>query len=268
MSLSRNRLFFVVALLLVEVLAAGRAAASDVCDPGLRGNDASPMAYQMRGDRCEGIYKLEVNSTLLKIASIVERFEAFDSNLPENLKVEWSLPRGLAAEGARLRAMGLAQRSYYRMDTALPAKGTTFEWPLEILDRAELTKEDLGVYAWVPHPQPPDKDFTEIYLPLRIYQESRPPRRKMLEIAFLPEVKLKEAYVSVALVDAKAKRLAAPMMDKKPLEYGYYPAKTPVFFEISDLAATGYYQVDLLALDTIGGSMSYRFLLYFEEPRP
>lgn len=250
---------------LVLLLAVGRTKGGDFCDPGLHGNETSPMAYQMRGDRCEGIFKLEVNSTLLRIVSIVERFETFDTHLPENLKVEWGLPPALGSEPVRLRAIGLAQRSFYRMDTAVRTGNMTFEWPLEILDRVELTKEDLGIYAWVAHPHPPDKDFREIYLPLRIYQEARPPHRKALEVGFIPEVKLKEAYVSVVAVDASAKRLADPLIDKKPLEYGYYPAKTPVFFETPDLVKSGYYQVDLLALDTIGGSMTFRFLVYYQE---
>lgn len=244
------------------------AAAAAVCDPGLVGSESSPMAYQARGNRCEGIYKLEVNSELLRLVAITETFEPLDGEKPRDVSIEWSPPSELAAQELRIRAISLDHRSYYRMDSAPPAAAKLFAWPAEIPGRLGLDQESLGVRGFLAHPRPPEKDFAEIYLPLRLWQEERPPRRRSCEIAFVPEVKLKEAFVSVVPVDLDGRPRGAPLLDKQPLEYGYYPAKAPVFFEVSEFAGDGYYRIDLMALDSIGGSMSHRFLLYHEDPKP
>lgn len=243
-------------------------AAEEICDSGLVGSESSPLAYQLRGDRCEGIFKLEVNSELLRLVSITEIFEPIDGELPQDLQIEWSPPPELAAAKLRLRATSLEHRSFYRMDAAAVAAAKHFAWPAEIPGRLGLDQESLGIRGWIAHPRPPDQDFAEIYLPLRLWQQEKPPRRSSCEVAFVPEVKLKEAFVSLTPVELDGRQRGAPLLRNKPLEYGYYPAKTPVYFEISEFAGDGFYRVDLMALDSIGGSMSYRFLLYHEGKMP
>lgn len=257
----------VLAVLLGGAADTFEAAAEPFCDSGLVGSESSPMAYQMRGNRCEGIYKLEVNSELLRLVGVTESFTPIDGDAPQEVSIEWSPPPELSSQELRLRAISLDHRSYYRMDTAVPAAAHLFAWPAEIPGRLGLDQDSLGVRAFLQHPQPPDKDFAEIFLPLRLWQEKRPARRRSVEVAFVPEVKLKEAFLSVLPVDLAGKPRGAALVDKRPLEYGYYPAKTPLYFEIAEFDGSGFYRIDLMALDSIGGSMSYRFLLYYEESR-
>lgn len=235
--------------------------AEDFCDPGLLGSEASPMAYQLRGNRCEGIYKLEVNSDQLRLVSLVEHFEAFDSESPDDLLIEWKEPGGIAGR-LRILATSTLPRSYYRMDTAVEIGAGTFRWPTEILARTQLTREDLGLLGSVAHPQPPDPDFERIYLPLRVKQRQPAEATGIYAVALLPQVKLNEVYVTVLPVDLGVKNAGPPLLEKKPLEYGYYPAKAPVYFELPKLGDPGYYRVDLLAVDSTDRPMTYRFVLH------
>jgi hypothetical protein len=241
------------------------AAIAEICDPGLLGSDRSPIAYQLQGDRCEGIFKLEVNSELVRLVSLVESFEEFDTSQPENLAVEWSPP---PLPGAlRMRSAGLEERSFYRMDTEIAAGRRSYSWPLDILDRLDLTREKVGVLGWIAHTQSPDPDFDKVYLPLRLWQKTPAPRRGVYEVVFIPEVKLKEVFLTIVPAGLDARPAGRPLAENRPLEYGYYPAKTPVVFELEGLAASGYYQVGLTMLDTVGGSLTYRFLLFHEAPK-
>lgn len=235
--------------------------AQDLCDPGLLGSEESPMAYQLRGNRCEGIYKLEVNSDLLRLVSLVEVFEAFDPESPNDLEIDWKGPGGIAGR-LRILATSTAPRSYYRMDTVVEVSAGTFRWPTEILARTGLAREDLGVLGSIAHPRPPDPDFERIYLPLRIRQRLPVVATGIHAVALLPQVKLNEVYVSVVPIDLEVKSTGPPLLEKKPLEYGYYPAKAPVHFELPKLSHEGYYRVDLLAIDSTDRPMTYRFVLH------
>ena len=245
---------------------AGGVVADDYCDAGLEGNESSPSAYQDRGDRCEGIFKLEVNSAHLHLVSLVEVFDDFDTTRSENLTVEWSLPPDLRTDRVRLRAATVVPRTYYRMDTAVASSASSFSWSLDILDQLRYVREDLGVLGWMPHPKPPKDDRDAVYLPLRIWQTARGPRQQEYEVGFISEKKLDEAYVTLRPVDAAGAAQGPPLVSKKPLGYGYYPAKTPIFFNVEGFQASGLYELEILASFQGEGSGTLGLLLYHEEP--
>lgn len=256
------------AAMLASVLAAGGASGGP-CDPGLLGSEQSGLAYRQREGRCEGIYKLEVNSEQIRLVSVIEGSESFDSSKSE-LNFAWSAPPELRAAPVALRASSLRPRTYYRMDAALPAAAGNFAWPLDIFERVGLGGGELGARATTAHPRPPHPDFEQVFLPLRLWQEAPAPRRPGVLVGFVPEVKLEEVFVTVIAVDLDGHPREAPLVESRPLDFGYYPAKTPVLFEIpgfetAGFGRTGYYQVDLMIEAAAGGAMSYRFVLYHEE---
>lgn len=247
------------------------AAGDEICDPGLLGSDRSPLAYQSRGDRCEGIYKLEVNSERIQLAGVVAVSSGFDSAAASDLELAWPAPPPeLAGLEVRLEVRSLEPRFFYRMDATV--SGGYFHWPLEILSHLNLTEDQLGFRAFLVHPRPPDPDFERIYLPLRIGQGSLPPRRAACRVRVVPEVRLEEVYVSVTPADLAGRSTGRPVLDRRPLELGYYPAQEPFDFELPGSFGVaglgpGLYRVDLLLAATSGGAMSYRFL-FFEEDIP
>lgn len=236
-----------------------------LCDAGLGGNQDSAIAYQLRGDRCEGIYKLEVNSTQLRLSSVVESFEPFDASKPEDLTVQWSAPADLEAADVRLRAESLRPRTFYRMDTVVPGSQGAFSWKLDIVDRLGYSREDLGVLGWIRNPETDDDDRRQIYLPLRIRQGAATPRTGTYEVAFIPEVRLEEVYFAVTPVNAKGEGLGPRLYDTQELGYGYYPSKTPTSFEITGFTQSGFYEVEIKAVFFGGDSGTTSFLLYHEE---
>lgn len=254
----------VAPLTALAAIASGNDAAR-LCDAGLGGNEDSAIAYQLRGDRCEGIYKLEVNSTQLRLSSVIESFEAFDTSRPEDLTVQWSRPAAFAAEDVRLRAESLRPRTFYRMDTMVAGSRESFSWKLDILDRLGYSREDLGVLGWVRNPEADSDGRRDIYLPLRIRQNGAPARTATYEVAFIPEDRLEEVYLTVAPVSTRGEALGPRLYDSQALEYGYYPAKTPTFFEISGFTETGFYEVEIKASFSGGDSGTTGFLLYHEE---
>lgn len=263
----RKTLMLMTALASTAALAAVASGIDGVglCDAGLGGNEDSAIAYQLRDDRCEGIYKLEVNSTQLRLSSVIESFEPFDTSKPEDLTVQWTAPKDLAAADVRLRAESLRPRTFYRMDTVVPGARGSFSWKLDVVDRLGYTRDDLGVLGWIRNPETDDEDRREIYLPLRIRQGAAAPRAGTYEVAFIPEVLLEEVYLAVTPVNAKGEALGPRLYDGQALGYGYYPAKTPTFFEISGFTQTGIYEVEIKAVFSGGDSGTTGFLLYHEE---
>lgn len=241
---------------------------------GSFGPAAATPACQDRSNLCQGIHEREVNSKQVKLVGLLESFAPFDSRLPANLTVAWpALPPALAGRKVRIQASSLTAHSDYRMDTRVPG-AATFEWDLELLDRLRLGADQLGVRAYVPHPRQTNPDFERIYLPLRIWQGQPPQRGGGCTVKLVPEVRLQEIYVSLAAADLEGCPLGPAMVENQPLGFGNYPAMAPVEFALPEifglpgLAQAGFYRVDLLLQDTVGGTMSYRFLFYREGTDP
>lgn len=249
-------------ILVVFALMAFPVCAEEFCDRALVGNTGSELAYKMRGDRCEGIFKLEVNSEQIHLVGLFESFEPWDP-ADTSLGIEWTLP-AVAAEVLHLRVRGLPQRSAYQMDTRVERHRERYEWPLEIVERLGLRKEEIGVLGWLAL----DGWAEKIYIPLRLSGSLRPARRRgVYTLLFIPEQKLQEVYVSVAEVNPDGGR-ADILYEGRPLEYGYYPAKTPIDVEISGLPHSGVYEVTLKAVSPYLPPMTYSLHFYHERSAP
>lgn len=245
-------------IILAAVLSsAGAARSQDFCDPGLTGSSNSPMSYGMRGDRCEGIYALQVNSTDVRLASLVETF-TFNSQAGTPLTVRWTAMEA-DTEAVRLRAQSLRPRSYYRMDTTARAAAGSYAWPTEILGTIGLTRDEVGVLGWLEHEIGSER--REVYLPLRISQNGAGDKNTVYEVAVVPDIRLREIKVTLAPVGSDGIE-GEPIVDQKPLELGYYGAKEASVFTLPKPDAPGLYSVELVCDRMPSGIATTTFWFY------
>ena len=172
---------------------AGPQGAPIYCDAELLHVPKSPTSYQVRGDRCEGIYAQQVSTVSVDLRSFVKGFGEFDPETQSSLELTWKAPAGIVQD-ARLRAFSLKSRTYYRMDTAQPAANGSYRWPTEILAGEKLGRDDLGILAWVEMPGPADK-VREVYLPLRAGTSQT---LDGYEVTLVPSKKLKKVLLTVS----------------------------------------------------------------------
>ena len=186
------------------------------CDQDLNPAATNPLAYRLRGDRCEGVYIQDVAATALRVASFTESYESFDLAAGRPLLVEWT-PQGTAVH---IRAQSLRSRLYYRMDSDRSAGSGSFSWPMDLLAALRLEKPELGVLAWTTR-RIGDADRT-VFEPLRVRQIAAPtpgPYR----LVVVPGVQLEEIFVSVAPLKSNGEP-GPYAIDKQPAALGYYPA--------------------------------------------
>jgi hypothetical protein len=258
MKLSKWRRASII-LAIVALSYAGGAQAQDVCDPGLAGSSNSAMGYSMRGDRCEGIYALQVNSTDVRLASLVETF-TLDLQDGTPLTVHWPVMEGDTGP-VRLRAQSLRPRTYYRMDTMTHGATGSYAWPTEILGTLGLQRDEVGVLGWFDHELGSER--REVYLPLRISQGDVGAGNTEYEIALIPDIRLREISVTLAPLDSEGVE-GAPIIDKKPLDFGYYPAKEATVFNLPKPASPGLYKLELVCDRMPSGIATTTFWFYSE----
>jgi hypothetical protein len=205
-----------------------------------------PMSYTLRDGRCEGVYSRDI-STTLQMVSLVESFEDYDLESPQELNVEWT---ALGEQQVNLQAHSLQPGFYYRMDTVRPAGDTNYLWPIDILQTLGITRRDIGVVGWTRHSfNGTDRD---VYLPLRISQQ-RPPRQiAEYRIILWSWRELQEVFISLATVgiDGSPSKF---IIDGRPLEHGYYPAGRGIEFVLPQPEKAGIYYLEIGATLSKGG---------------
>jgi len=219
------------------------ASGSDPCDPGLARESDNPMAYRVRQDRCEGLYRLKVNSDKILIKSWTARFEDFDPADPQELELRWSVPPGTDAP-VHLRATALKAHTFYRMDTRLAETATPWSWPTSLLGQLRLGRTDLGVLGWTPTAASACEDEV-VYLPLEIRQKDPAPTAEY-RVAMVPGERLLEVDWSLSPL-ADDGQEGARLDDEQELGYGYYPAALPTVFTVPAPPAPGVYVLNLRA---------------------
>jgi hypothetical protein len=219
------------------------------CDPYLPISLDNPFGYRPRGDRCEGVYIQPVSSTPLVVASFGQL------NLPESFRADGALLLEWApgAGEVRLRTTALKPRTYYRMDSRLPAASHSYRWPTDVLAALHLTSSDIGVVAWTSRKI--GTTVREMYLPLRI-GEPAADRENMYELLLIPGSELAEVFIGLASVGedgAKRRVISEP----KPLKYRFYPAGRAVRIPVGPLPSAGSYVLDIGATLRDGGAISH-----------
>lgn len=230
------------------LLAAAVSAQPRHCDPDLPVSTSNPLAYRLRGERCEGVYVQEVSATPLAVVSLGQ-FTVPDPP-GRSLHLTWTPPAGKkAGASVRLRAASVRPRTYYRMDSEQPDGTTAFDWPTDVVSALGLSWTDLGIVATTQ--ETVGGRLRDVYLPVRI---GTPPagRETTYELALMPGGELSEVFVGLApvLPDGRPGS-TAPM----PLGYGYYPAGRSIRIPLGPVGEPGLYFVEIGATLRGGGAV-------------
>lgn len=251
-----------VALSLAAFLAIGSPEAPPYCDSELLRLPKSPTSYQIRGDRCEGIYAQQVSTVSVDLRSFVKGFGEFDPEKQSELELAWTPPPGIVRD-ARLRAFSLRSRVYYRMDTALSASAARYRWPTEILALQQLKGPDLGVLAWIDLPGP-GGTARPVYLPLRAAAAAS---ADSYEVTLVPSKKLKQLLLTILRIDERGTPEKVPVVDHRDVggEFAYYASNEPTVFSTGKLGASGYYRLVINAMAASGEAVGKEIDFYHSE---
>lgn len=230
--------------------------AQNYCDSSLIKLSYGPSGYQNRGDRCEGIYIKEVSSSTLMIASFTESFEQFNLTSDKPLLIEWS--KSPANSTIHLRAEGIKRKLYYRMDTYSAPGSTSYSWPTSFIASQNITKNDVGIVGTFQHKI--NQQQRDIYIPLRISQNTRPAKTGNYEIILFPGTELKDVYISLATVDANG-QTGTFIKNGEKLGSSYYPAERGIEIPVS-VSNTGIYYMEIAAVLRNGGSDELKLWFY------
>ena len=139
--------------------AAGQPVSAQVCDGKLDPDDNRAIQYRARKNRCEGFYGRKVSATGgLAVVGLTDGAFRFELNPKELLTVSSPV---LTDQTVFVRAVGVALKTYYRMDAQL-TPGKTLAWPVkDILEPMRLSHEAIGVFGWI------GTDENPVYVPVK-----------------------------------------------------------------------------------------------------
>jgi len=160
------RLYLILALLIIvprHVLSQPA-----VCDPKLLTSGAKEsLSYQLRGERCEGVYTAEVAGESLELVSLLQGKFQFD--LQPDVVLEVSAAKAVQGP-VYVRAVALPPKTYYRMDSQISSDRAML-WPIkEVLVPTGLNSKDIGIFGWI---GPENK---KTFVPLKVTQRNISPQ--------------------------------------------------------------------------------------------
>jgi len=110
--------------------------------------DGSPLSYRFRANapRCEGMYRSPVaGEPGMTLVSLTVGKVAYDARTDQYLEIR--LPAEVA-DRTSLRAVGIPERLYYRLDVELGPGRTVFRLPLrDVIAPENIASDALGIYG-------------------------------------------------------------------------------------------------------------------------
>jgi hypothetical protein len=252
---------FLIALLLSASLSGAaptsQPTAESPCDPKLIPPKGDPLAYGRRGERCEGLYVLEVaGSGDLSVVAFTAPAAPFTLKADDRLHVRWpQVPGNLPV---RLRAVSLRPHVYYRMDAVRAAGTDGFDWPASLAVQLNLGAVDLGIVGWVQ--QTVGEKADDVYVPVRIGTSSELASKGYYVAQVVPGAELSKLFVTIAAVGRDGRDEKYLKRDE-PLA-GFYPSGRPITVKFPVLPAAGLYRVRLGAVLKSGGAANKAFVFY------
>ena len=228
------------------------------CDPRLVPIKGDPLAYSTRGERCEGLYVLEVSGSAdLALVAFTAGVDAAARTSEDRLQVRWGgTPDNLPLH---VRAVSLRRPIYYRMDAVRRGESRQYDWPFaEVLGRLNLRHDELGILGWVE--QTIGDRVSHVYVPLRLGVTSDPAPVQFVA-RVVPGVELSEVYVTLIALGPQGRELEYVKNDE-PLNYGFYPAERAIPVKVTGLRGPGLYKLRLGARLRRGGSSTSTYVFY------
>jgi hypothetical protein len=228
--------------------------AATVCDTSLVQPATNPLGYRLRGDRCEGVYVQQVSGAPLTVVSWTQSFADYDLSSKRSLRITWQMAHGAPI---RLRAQGLRRRLYYRMDAAGDPNSKSFNWPADVLSGLQIPRHDVGIVGTTEVDV--EGSRRQVYVPLRVGQDTSSSLGDSYSLTLLPGTELKELFVTLTGPSGK---MARKLKDGGPVGYGYYPAERPVEIPIAGMKVSGFYHLEIGATLRSGGAAATDFWFY------
>jgi hypothetical protein len=223
---------------------------------------SSPIAYQFRGDRCEGVYARDVSgSSSLAVHSLTAFLEDFDPRSGVPVEIRWRLPDSTAA--VRLRALPVRFRVHYAMETIKGVSGGRYRWPMTVLARAGVQASDIGIVGTTTL-KIGGRD-REVFLPLIVTQRSVAPPNKanaQYTLVLYPEVDVASAFLTVRRLDDKGAPISTEI-DARAL--GSFVAEARMRVAVPRPNAPGVYQVHVGATLANGAAANAVLWLYVHD---
>jgi hypothetical protein len=236
--------------------------ADDPCDSRLIPQKGDPLAYTRRGDRCEGLYVLEVAASAdLSLVAFTAAVPSFTLKAEDQLHLNWPHVPGKSA--TRLRAVSLNKQVYYRMDAVRPPGTDKFEWPTDVVAKLNLRNRDVGILGWVQ--QTLGEKETVVYVPVRVATSPDARATGPYVVQVIVGAEVAEVYVTLTTLGQDG-REGKILRGEEPLGYGFYPADRPITVTLSGLPAAGLYRVRLGAVLKTGGAANKSFVFYHPGP--
>jgi len=220
----------------------GPAGAASFCDPGLPADTKSPLSYQMRGDRCEGLYAQQVSSVSVEVRSLIASFGPFDPATDKELVLSWTEPPG--AQGTvRLRVFSFKTGHLLPNGYSRGRRQGLLSLALRCSGLARPAQQDLGLVAWMdlsrpegatPHGPPA--------APRRKQQSER--RLRGLSFPFGPSQRGPFDHQP-----ARCSRPSVAVLRKdEELGFGHYPSHVPTVLSTKKLGPAGFYRLAVTAV--------------------
>lgn len=113
------------------------------------------IAYQDRGNRCEGFYEASVAASSLDVVGLIHGI--LDYKLENDSSLLITTPR-LKNRNIHIQAVGIPLKTYYRLD-AWKSADKIFQWPLDIIKKMGLPLTHIGLFGQL-------VEEPDIYVPL------------------------------------------------------------------------------------------------------
>jgi hypothetical protein len=230
------------------------------CEPGLVKPTNDPLAYGLRGERCEGVYVRAVAGTGgFSVVAFVTSGKPPAIEAGKAVAIEW--PAGFDTP-VFLRAVSLRRRLYYRMDARRPAASMRFDWPSDVLSDLALKIDEVGIVGWSEKKM--GENVQDVYVPIRLGGAPATSDQSSYVLQVVSGSDLKEVFVRLATADASGREQQVIIRDES-LKRGFYPAERaiPIPISVSTLKERGLYRLQLNAVLSNGRPSSRT--LYFQH---
>ncbi len=132
------------------------------------------LGYKQRGNRIEGFYEKSTGGNL-HVVSLLYGVLRFDWNPGVVLEI---LPPAEMQRTIKVRARAIPLKTYYQMDGTIPPK-EILTWPIkDVLYKAGLKANMIGVFGWF------GSENEKKLVPLKIYQKGSPVSRPAINPLF------------------------------------------------------------------------------------
>ncbi len=198
---------FVAMLVLATAALSAQAAWSQPCVLEVDADNSSTIAYQPRGDRCEGVYDQNVaNRINLRIAGYHLDPPVFDPRADDFVRI--NVAAYVAGGSVELRVVSTRPRDYFQMDTSSIAGDGSFNWQLDVVRQLE---------------EPIQPFHTAVTACAADCRGSRLAKATLLPVSFSAAATAETVPIVLAVADVELSRLTATLRQANRVIYEDLP---------------------------------------------